>query len=1110
MIRSLSLKEFLKKPTIFLGLLGIILIVILYYIYVKRNKIKEGFMTIDSDSINLEANTSRGNNDFSSTQDITKNNVIKPGKEGDQQIFNLLGTRHYDGDTSSAHLASPQSYDKMEYAAPPDISAMMEDIKMCEKITTWDCNALNNIEFKKKCGICTGDGKTHEGKPHSGGLYINKALRGIEEAKAKTENRLPKYTASAGFCSGEIITDALYCNIQKDRSECKNATSFKDPNVAGKCSLCAFNGDNNVFVYTGSRQGPTTNFGSIKPTTFNVRLRLTVADYDPRIVFRLTRVGNVKDRDKLLENIAQSVPIGASIANVQKYSDVIIPPYKPPVNKKKLPEAIEELKGSFIPGTNTYIIDIPNVIENDELKLTVIYPEWACIPYSKDDQTRIRELQTPVNPKLVRASYGKYLGTSDPEYFKKDDPLVSDVTNYVKNTIGIKDCTKTKVNATNDGLGGDPFPGVYKQLRLAYTNDGVNFAYAYAPEGKTSTPILDANYKGLCLPPKTQVEAETEVCETTKEGQPTGRVFTQGRNRNYAGIETSTCWCLTPIDKVSHGLAGIWESLGTTARTIPLDLSVSKINSFKTPETGPPKYGTIAKSKLVKADIGKIIGIPDYLFWFWASDQELNNCEFTLVVPATLRDTTIIEDTALCPTGPLFDSEAAAAKMQAGVCERPYRGKQQVAGNISPDCVRALFLSAGCTLKGTGYPVNDADAERFLINKEGGFSDMDEVNELCELVHTLSTTGKGLNGMEQDEWDIEKAQSFCFGPTDINNACETAFKETGPHSAKCLDYLYKNAGSANGSDSNTYSYCQPDGTMAPIGADGKQNKNAIATANSKGGLSSVREYYRQIHYNANFNTDPMAQGPALKQCYGLTRNLTKKRPRGIFARYVRLKQGPKGCLQIPQLQVFDVNNVNVALNKPTFATSVSPWGDTNPAKAVDGTAKPRAHPDEFVIGNNCENPGDKDYWQVDLGSLTELSYLVYYNRTDCCSDRSEGIRVQLIDDSQNLIKQVLLKGGMVETVMFSNTMPESKWTSMPYTPVPSGRLPVRLNEQGEIECMSENNHDCSGQNDANIIDHPPSVIKPLICGEFHKKQWNYTGYEPEGHWCSIARKMFTK
>jgi len=56
------------------------------------------------------------------------------------------------------------------------------------------------------------------------------------------------------------------------------------------------------------------------------------------------------------------------------------------------------------------------------------------------------------------------------------------------------------------------------------------------------------------------------------------------------------------------------------------------------------------------------------------------------------------------------------------------------------------------------------------------------------------------------------------------------------------------------------------------------------------------------------------------------------------------------------------------------------WEPTsNPAKAVDGTASPRSHPNEFHIGGgDCDNLNA--WWMVDLGKEYPVNKIVYWGR----------------------------------------------------------------------------------------------------------------------------------
>eukprot|EP00670_Eutreptiella_braarudii_P016238 CAMPEP_0174325426 /NCGR_PEP_ID=MMETSP0810-20121108/13240_1 /TAXON_ID=73025 ORGANISM="Eutreptiella gymnastica-like, Strain CCMP1594" /NCGR_SAMPLE_ID=MMETSP0810 /ASSEMBLY_ACC=CAM_ASM_000659 /LENGTH=212 /DNA_ID=CAMNT_0015438731 /DNA_START=215 /DNA_END=853 /DNA_ORIENTATION=+ len=73
-------------------------------------------------------------------------------------------------------------------------------------------------------------------------------------------------------------------------------------------------------------------------------------------------------------------------------------------------------------------------------------------------------------------------------------------------------------------------------------------------------------------------------------------------------------------------------------------------------------------------------------------------------------------------------------------------------------------------------------------------------------------------------------------------------------------------------------------------------------------------------------------------------------------------------------------------------------------------------------------------------------------------------------------------------------------------------LPIRRNTDKEIECMSLNGKDCGWQKKEDecgeiISKYRDAKLKPLVCGEMHKKVWKETGYDVEGHWCQSGAKM---
>ncbi|NMC09413.1 MAG: hypothetical protein GYA39_00315 [Methanothrix sp.] len=89
---------------------------------------------------------------------------------------------------------------------------------------------------------------------------------------------------------------------------------------------------------------------------------------------------------------------------------------------------------------------------------------------------------------------------------------------------------------------------------------------------------------------------------------------------------------------------------------------------------------------------------------------------------------------------------------------------------------------------------------------------------------------------------------------------------------------------------------------------------------------------------------------------------------------------------------------NLALNRPASQSSTAEeWGGNwSASRGVDG----------IKTGNIFDGGFHTEYeegpwWQVDLGSVYDLSEARIYNRLDCCSDRAESLEVLLSRDGKN-------------------------------------------------------------------------------------------------------------
>jgi hypothetical protein len=72
-------------------------------------------------------------------------------------------------------------------------------------------------------------------------------------------------------------------------------------------------------------------------------------------------------------------------------------------------------------------------------------------------------------------------------------------------------------------------------------------------------------------------------------------------------------------------------------------------------------------------------------------------------------------------------------------------------------------------------------------------------------------------------------------------------------------------------------------------------------------------------------------------------------------------------------------------------------------------------------------------------------------------------------------------------------------------------VPLRINKENNVECMSSNNKDCLAQSTnlecINLIKNQPKIIKPLSCGPMHSNIYGTTGYENPNSWCNSLSKL---
>ena len=349
-----------------------------------------------------------------------------------------------------------------------------------------------------------------------------------------------------------------------------------------------------------------------------------------------------------------------------------------------------------------------------------------------------------------------------------------------------------------------------------------------------------------------------------------------------------------------------------------------------------------------------------------------------------------------------------------------YKPSGQGPGTWSDACLQNRILSVGCTDSGDLFK-NPTSLKSLSLS------------QIIQNLQTVAST----------QFTEKVASKQCTGK-DLSTPCDSYINwnpdETGSISPQCLSFLYKNEGDGKPMIGPTYTgpvntffsldangkkqFCLPTTTLNPTSS--RQTTTMyqnLATNGYKGnfGIKAVQLYMNDI-YNRATNTGLNANLPdsrggrlnSIQSCYGNvaaipdTPQPSTKYPK---ARYVRIRfpYVTRDPIQISQLAVYDNRNINVAQGKPTTAANKLA-NDCGPEKAVDGQLASRWHPGEYHSTGS-----GSDWWQVDLLYEYPIAKIVYYNRGDCCQNRSNGMLIEALDVNKNITYSTSLSGKRMET-----------------------------------------------------------------------------------------------
>lgn len=466
-------------------------------------------------------------------------------------------------------------------------------------------------------------------------------------------------------------------------------------------------------------------------------------------------------------------------------------------------------------------------------------------------------------------------------------------------------CHRDGVSSKGDPHRGGMFISAEDQARANEVSRASGLPAVYAPTIGTCKPADFTLVSGRCLMRENQLECQRAGAATSANkcgqcfgittGKETGLLYVGPKPKQFkanlhvsggasisinraaavtVGAPTKIPMNITEGDSFTVTINGVpefwcgWIASEDGLRTVSVDIaeqSVSEPNKFSI--VGDKRTSRIATfMKKLPADWSATV--PTSVLWYGRHNMEgAGTITLNCVMPATLTNPLYTVDTEICPTGPLVLTERGAGIMGANSCFKPD-------GTFSAGlvCIQRMFRAAGGTDKGTLYP-RTAEAALALARKASGSTlsldkTMDYFNERANIaIYRVN------NSNAPQDLEIVKVAALEMLGITITNPCDGPNAEGGPHSAECLDYLWRTSGNSSqdtvkgGHSKLPYAYCGKDGAGAPINANGVVNQANTNAANAKGSIPAIRAFYNGL-FNRTYDAKFDVQAAAMRDCYG--------------------------------------------------------------------------------------------------------------------------------------------------------------------------------------------------------------------------------------------------
>jgi len=474
-----------KHALLIIGFIAVILLAILVYIRVTRKD--EGFYPLGDDRIALEESGHQRYNVFSDMSDaLNPENIVPFGKAGQKVLNKVLQTGTYDSAANDKLKHGPVSDIRFDNPStmtpPPENAELVRRIRLCESVKTWDCDAFNNPDFMKYCGICIegGGGVDSKTKPFVfGGLYLDPLMRQEIEDDAVEAKKKPEYSPTVGRCAPKkFILTRPSCDYRKDRWECAHAKNISDAYAIDKCVQCQNSpSGRDTFVYVGTRKGKDSNYRlNKKPYYFPIRLRLGFTI--PNAKVSLVRSSN---------------------------------------NEQIFPIIISPIQMAF---------EINSVTENESFFLVVEYESYERYSFDSSDNDTVKSMIGAIEhsgggPGGIQVESASYGYNCNPSLRDNRLKFFQDKCN------GQQTCSYT-YNYTASELPEpkDPAGGCGKTLEINYTLNGDSLSFIAPPEAGFGAQVkLGSGRPPIKATDAEKLQIKKAVCESVS-----GRLFTNNIN----------------------------------------------------------------------------------------------------------------------------------------------------------------------------------------------------------------------------------------------------------------------------------------------------------------------------------------------------------------------------------------------------------------------------------------------------------------------------------------------------------------------------------------------------------------------------------------------------